>query len=89
MTLDRKLVETACLELWREYHTQIEELGYTLGKRSMMHAPDRISIISTIRPAYSPKMSKVFRKIIPMEYEYKGERIPVIISPSVRDLLRV
>ena len=28
MTLDRKLVETACLELWREYHTQIEELVF-------------------------------------------------------------
>lgn len=87
MTLDRELVEKACLELWNEYHSKIEKLGYYLGKHSMMHSPDGISIIATIRPAYSSKMSKVFRKVIPKEYDYNDEKIPVIIFPSIDDLL--
>ena len=89
MTLDRELVEKACLELWNEYHLKIEKLGYNLGKHSMMHAHDGISIVATIRPSYTSKMGKVFRKIIPKEYEYNGEKIPVIISPSIDDLLDV
>ena len=87
MTLDRNLVEKACLEFWNDYHSKIEDLGYILGKNSMMHSFEGISIIATIQPAYSAKMSKVFRKILPREYEYTGEKIPVIISPSITDLL--
>ena len=89
MTLDRKLVEEACQELWNEHHEKIEELGYTLGKDSMMVASEGISIVATIRPAYSSEMTKVFREIIPREYMYKGENIPVILFPSIDDLIRL
>jgi len=88
MTLDRELVEKASLELWDEYHSKIEKLGYDLGK-GLMLSPDGISIVATIRPSYSSKMGKVFRKIIPKEYEYNGEKIPVIISFSIDDLFGV
>jgi hypothetical protein len=83
MTLDRELVKEACIELWDECHERIEELGYTLSKDSMLQGPEGISIIATIRPGYSPDMVDAFRKIIPMEKNYRGEDIPVIISPSV------
>ena len=83
MTLDRRLVKEACLELWNECHQQIESLGYTLGKDSMMHGPQEISIIATIQPNYAPEMIDVFREIIPLEYVYQGEKIPVIISPPL------
>jgi hypothetical protein len=83
MTLDRRLVEEACQELWDECHERIEALGYTLGKDSMMHAPKEISIIAAIQPNYAPEMVDVFREIIPLEYVYQGEKIPVIISPPL------
>lgn len=79
-------MEKACLRLWTEYHSKIEELGYKLGKQSMMHSSEGISIVATIRPSYSSKMTKVFRKIIPKKYEYGGEKIPVIIFPFSDDL---
>lgn len=86
MTLDRELVKEACQELWNQCHEEIEELGYTLGKDSMMQAPDGISVVATIQPAYSSEMIKVFKKIIPEELMYKGKNIPVILFPSVRSL---
>ena len=48
-----------------------------------MHGPKEISIIAAIQPEYSPEMVDVFREIIPLEYVYQGEKIPVIISPSL------
>ena len=83
MTLDRRLVKEACQELRNECHERIETLGYTLGKDSMMHGPKEISIIATIQPEYSSEMIAVFREIIPLEYVYQGEKIPVIISPPL------
>lgn len=83
MTLDSRLVTEACQELWDECHERIEALGYTLGKDSMMHGPKEISIIAAIQPEYSPEMVDVFREIIPLEYVYQGEKIPVIISPPL------
>ena len=89
MTLDRELVKEACKEFWDEYHQKIEDLGYFLDKESMMHGPEGISIVASIRPAYSSLMIDVFKKVIPSEKMYKGERIPVIFFPSVDDLLRL
>jgi len=48
-----------------------------------MHGPKEISIIATIQPEYSSEMIAVFREIIPLEYVYHGEKIPVIISPAL------
>jgi hypothetical protein len=82
MTYDRDLVKQAELEMWEKYHLKIEKHGYSLGKNSMMHTPKGISLVATISPNYLEKVGKVFRKIIPMEFEYCGEKIPVILSPS-------
>jgi hypothetical protein len=86
MTLDRKLVKEACLELYNAYHDKIEDLGYSLGKGSTMQSIKEISIVASISPNYSEEMSKTFRKIIPMEFMYKREKISVIISPSIGDI---
>ena len=82
MTQNRDLVKQAGLELWEKYHSKIEKLGYSLGKDSMMLSSKGISLVATIGPNYPEKMGKIFRKIIPLEFEYRGEKIPVIISPS-------
>ena len=88
MTLDRELVKEGCLKLWGMYQKEIENLGYTLSKDSMKISPEEISIVATIKPYYPDEMFKKFRKIIPMEFLYEGENIPVYISPSVEDLFK-
>lgn len=82
MTLDRKLAKEACSQFWNEYHGVVESFGYILGKESFMLASDRISLVATIDPAYSQRMWKKFRKILPKQYTYKNETFPVIIFPS-------
>lgn len=82
MTLDRELVKEACAEFWRDYHEAIESRGYALGKESLLLSSEGISLVATIDPPYSRKMWKEFREILPKEYVYKNERIPVIIFPS-------
>jgi hypothetical protein len=87
MALNEILVKEACLELWNQYHEEVEKLGYFLGKDSFMRGgPEEFSIIAMIRPKYDAKMSEIFRKLIPQEFTYKGEKIKVIVSPSPRDL---
>lgn len=88
MTLDYKIVKEACLDLWEKYHTKIEDLGFELGKDSLMHSPEEISIIASIKPAYDAKTAKAIREIIPRVYEYKGHKIKVIVFPSVDTISR-
>jgi hypothetical protein len=82
MTLDRELTKEACAQFWNEYHSVVENLGYTLEKESFMLATDGISLVATIDPAFSQKMWKKFRKVLPKQYTYKSETFPVIIFPS-------
>lgn len=89
MTLDVKLAEEAEKFFWKEYHGKIEAHDHTLEKSSFMHSAWGISIIATISPAYSEEMGEKFRKILPMEYLYKKEKIPVILSPPIADLLTI
>jgi hypothetical protein len=85
MTLDRELVKKACIELWNQYHSKIEEMGYSLDKCSMMSEFKGISLIATIKPNYSKDIERKLMEIIPKEFEYAGEKIPVIILPSLND----
>lgn len=91
MSLDRKLVKEACMELWNKYHTKIEEKGYSLGKDSFIQAPDGFTIVASIGKNCPEEMLKYFRQIIPKEFTYhRGDHIqtyPVAVSPSLNDLL--
>jgi hypothetical protein len=82
MTLDRELVKEACAQFWKDHHETVESMGYTLGKESFLLSSDGISLVATIDPAYSQRMWKRFRNILPKEYNYKNEKITVIIFPS-------
>lgn len=88
MSLDRKLAKEACLELWNRYHSKIEELGYEMSQGNMMHSTEEISIVATITPKYDREMYRVFREIIPTEFEYKGETFPVLVMAAVKDFLK-
>ena len=86
MTLDIVLVREACLELWDQYHEQIEKLGYSLSKDGMMQSPEEIVIMACISPAYSDEDREKIRGIIPEKFIYKGETIKVGVSSSISSL---
>ncbi|MBT4174268.1 hypothetical protein HOC80_04750 [archaeon] len=86
MTQNREFALEACLEFWNDYSGAILGLGYLLSKDSLMMETKGISIVATIRPAYSRDMLEEFRKVLPKEYEFKGEVFPVKIFPPVASL---
>ncbi len=90
MTLDIELIKEAEKEFWNKYHEKIESLGYVLAKGShFLRDSKKISLVAVIIPPYPEDIEKKIRTIIPFEYTYKNEKIPVIISPSIWDMLKV
>ncbi len=91
MSLDRKLVKEACIELWNKYHNKIEEKGYSLSKDSFIQATDGFTIVASIGKNCPEEMLKYFRQIIPQEFTYQRDDqiqiYPVAVSPSLSDML--
>nr|MBA4405272.1 hypothetical protein [Nanoarchaeum sp.] len=93
MSLDIRLIEEACVELWNQYHDKIEEKGYSLSRDSFIQAPDGFTILASIGNKCPEEMLNYFRQIIPQEFTYhKGDQVQtyrVAVSPSISDIFRL
>lgn len=89
MTLDKKLVEEACLEFWNKYHEKIEKTSYILGKQHITYSSGEIAIMAKIIPTYSSKKLKEFKKIIPEIFNYKGKEIPIVFYPPIDPIFNI
>lgn len=88
MAINKKLVEEACLSLWKEYHKEIEKLEYKLSNDSYSQNIKGFQIVASISPNYSNEDLKKIRKIIPREFEYKGQKLEVMIFPSISEIFK-